>query len=173
MCSPPRVLSPPVAVRLTPFTLFKLPSHPSPLVTPYCCLCLWVFVLFVRCFLFCPTYEWDHMVLALLLSHKKRWNTAICDNMDGAWEGQAKWSKSDEKAQAFLRIYLLIKILPIPFYMLNKCNYKTTKILVENSFAKDNAMFLCNTRCRTGAIIHITGINIHLEETIMWNTELF
>ena len=32
----------------------------------------------------------------ILLSHKKRWDTAICDNMDGSWEYYAKWNKSEK-----------------------------------------------------------------------------
>ena len=31
---------------------------------------------------------------AILLSHRKRWNTAICDNMDNPQEYYAKWNKS-------------------------------------------------------------------------------
>ena len=34
-----------------------------------------------------------------LFSHEKRWNTAICDNMDGSWEYHAIWNKSDRKSQ--------------------------------------------------------------------------
>ena len=31
-----------------------------------------------------------------LRSHKKGWNTAICDNRDGPWEHYAKWNKSEK-----------------------------------------------------------------------------
>ena len=34
----------------------------------------------------------------ILLSHKKEYNLAICDNMDGP-RGYAKWNKSDRKRQ--------------------------------------------------------------------------
>ena len=34
----------------------------------------------------------------MLVSHKK-WNIAICDNMDGSWEYHAKWNKSDGRGQ--------------------------------------------------------------------------
>ena len=40
-----------------------------------------------------------HIHDGILLSHKKRWNTAICDNMGGAWEYHAKRNKSDGKCQ--------------------------------------------------------------------------
>ena len=30
----------------------------------------------------------------IFLSHKKKWNLAICDNMDGPAEYYAKWNKS-------------------------------------------------------------------------------
>ena len=33
----------------------------------------------------------------ILLSHEKRWNTAICDNLDGSWEYPAKRNKSGRK----------------------------------------------------------------------------
>ena len=31
----------------------------------------------------------------ILLSHNKKWNAVICDNMDGSWEYHAKWNKSE------------------------------------------------------------------------------
>ena len=37
-----------------------------------------------------------HIYNRILLSHKKRWNTALCDNMDGPWEYCAKWNKSEK-----------------------------------------------------------------------------
>ena len=33
----------------------------------------------------------------ILLSHRKRWNTAICDNMDGSWNNHTKQNKPDRK----------------------------------------------------------------------------
>ena len=35
----------------------------------------------------------------ILLSHKKEWNPAICDNVDGPWKYYAKWNKSDGERQ--------------------------------------------------------------------------
>ena len=35
----------------------------------------------------------------ILLSHKKVWNSAICNNMDGLREYYPKWSKSDRERQ--------------------------------------------------------------------------
>ena len=32
----------------------------------------------------------------VLFSHKKEWNPAIGDNMDGPWGRYAKWEKSDQ-----------------------------------------------------------------------------
>ena len=40
-----------------------------------------------------------HIHNGILLIHKKRWNAAICDNMDGSREYHAKQSKSDRKGQ--------------------------------------------------------------------------
>ena len=33
----------------------------------------------------------------ILLSHKKEWNTEICNNMDRPREYYTKWSKSDRE----------------------------------------------------------------------------
>ena len=38
-----------------------------------------------------------HIYNGILFSHKKRWNTAICKNMDGPWK-YAKQNKSDRKS---------------------------------------------------------------------------
>ena len=32
----------------------------------------------------------------ILLSHKKQWNPAICDNTDGPWGYYLKWNKPDK-----------------------------------------------------------------------------
>ena len=32
-------------------------------------------------------------------SHKKEWNLAICNNMDGTWWYYAKWNESDRERQ--------------------------------------------------------------------------
>ena len=38
-----------------------------------------------------------HIYSAILLSHKKEWNTAICSNMDGPGDYHTKWSKSERQ----------------------------------------------------------------------------
>ena len=35
----------------------------------------------------------------ILLSHKKEWNNAICNNMDGPRDYHKKWKKSDRERQ--------------------------------------------------------------------------
>ena len=40
-----------------------------------------------------------HTYNGILLSHKKRWNTAICDSVDGPWEYHAKQNNSDRNSQ--------------------------------------------------------------------------
>ena len=37
----------------------------------------------------------------ILLSHKKEWNNAICNNMDGPRDYHTKWSKSDRERQIY------------------------------------------------------------------------
>ena len=39
-----------------------------------------------------------HIYNGILLSHKKSWNTAICDNMDGPRDNHAEWNKADRKS---------------------------------------------------------------------------
>ena len=38
-----------------------------------------------------------HTYNGILVSHKNRWNTAICNNVDRSWEYHAKQNKSDRK----------------------------------------------------------------------------
>ena len=40
-----------------------------------------------------------HIYNAILLSHKKEWNNAICSDMDGPRDCYTKWSKSDRERQ--------------------------------------------------------------------------
>ena len=40
-----------------------------------------------------------HTQNGMLLNHKKEWNLAICDNMDGSWAHYAKWNKSDREVE--------------------------------------------------------------------------
>ena len=40
-----------------------------------------------------------HIGNETLPSYKKRWNIAICDNMDGPWEYHVKQNKSERKGQ--------------------------------------------------------------------------
>ena len=37
------------------------------------------------------TVQWN------ILSHKKEWNIAICNNMDGPWGHYTKWNRSDRE----------------------------------------------------------------------------
>ena len=47
----------------------------------------------------CPTIAGVvHIYNGILLSHKKGWNTAICDNIDGPWDNHAKQNKLDRKS---------------------------------------------------------------------------
>ena len=45
-----------------------------------------------------------HIYNGILLSHKKEWNLAICDNMDGLGGHYAKWNKSDWERQTLYDI---------------------------------------------------------------------
>ena len=74
LCSPPKVKSPFITLYLIPFTLFYLPSPPSPLVTVILLsvfqFCLFVFLflyLFICCFLLYIPDNWNHKVLGFFL----------------------------------------------------------------------------------------------------------
>ena len=67
--------------------------------------CLYVrwFLLLCRSLLVCYSpIHWMvkecmvHIYSRILLGHKKRWDIAICDNMDGPWQYRLKWSKTAE-----------------------------------------------------------------------------
>lgn len=45
------------------------------------------------CTCYVCTYKWN------ITQTFKKWNLAICDNMDGAWRHSAKWNKTDEERQ--------------------------------------------------------------------------
>ena len=45
----------------------------------------------------------------ILLSHKKEWNSAICNNMDGLGGHYAEWNKSDRERQILLRYHLYME----------------------------------------------------------------
>ena len=40
-----------------------------------------------------------HIYNGILFSHWKKWNNAICSNMDGSGDYHTKWSKSDRERQ--------------------------------------------------------------------------
>ena len=42
----------------------------------------------------------------ILLSHKKEWSNAICNNIDGLGGHYAKWNKSDRERQRLYDIYI-------------------------------------------------------------------
>ena len=44
-------------------------------------------------------YTQTHTHTRILFSHKKEWNLAICDKMDGPQGHYAKWKKSDREKQ--------------------------------------------------------------------------
>ena len=50
-----------------------------------------------------------HIYNAILLSHKKEWNNAICNNMDGPGDYYTKWRKSDSERQISYNIALYVE----------------------------------------------------------------
>ena len=47
----------------------------------------------------------------ILLSHKKEWNFAICNSMDGPVEHYLEWNKSDRERQILYYSYVESKII--------------------------------------------------------------
>ena len=46
------------------------------------------------------------MYNGILLNHKKEWNLASCDNIDGPREYYAKWNKSDSERQIHIWFHM-------------------------------------------------------------------
>ena len=44
----------------------------------------------------------DIYISGILLSHKKEWNLAIYDNMDGPRDSHTKWSKSNREKKIMI-----------------------------------------------------------------------
>ena len=50
------------------------------------------------------------MYIGILLTHKKEWNNAICGKMDGLEGYNAKWNKSERKANTVcIHLYVNLK----------------------------------------------------------------
>ena len=65
-----------------------------------------------------------HIYNGILLNHKKRWNAAVFNNMDGSWEYRAKLNKSDRKSQ---EPYDFILMWDIKWKATNEHTHKTNK----------------------------------------------
>ena len=61
-----------------------------------------------------------HIYEGALLSHKKEWNNAISDNMDGPREKHTKWNKSDEDKYHTLSLLCGIQKWYKGIYLQNK-----------------------------------------------------
>ena len=48
----------------------------------------------------------EYLQSGSLCSHKKEWNYAVCDNMDGPRDYHTEWSKSDGKRQIYNIAYM-------------------------------------------------------------------
>ena len=62
-----------------------------------------------------------HIYKGILLSHKKEWNTAICNNMDANRDYHTKWSKSNRERQTPYDITYMWNLK----YGTNEPTYKT------------------------------------------------
>ena len=59
-------------------------------VCMYVCVCVYIYT---------HTHTHTHTHNEILISHKKEWNSDICNNMDGHIVYYAQWSKSDGERQ--------------------------------------------------------------------------
>ena len=62
-----------------------------------------------------------HIYNGILLSHKRKWNNAICSNMDGPRDYPTKWSMSDRERQILYDITSMWNLK----YDTNELIYKT------------------------------------------------
>ena len=62
-----------------------------------------------------------HIHNGMLLSYKKEWNNAICNNMDGPRDYHTKWSKSERERQTPYDITYMWNLK----YVTNEPIYKT------------------------------------------------
>ena len=51
-----------------------------------------------------------HIYNGILLSHKKEWNNAFCNNMDGPTDYHTKWSKSEREIQISYDITYMLNL---------------------------------------------------------------
>ena len=61
-------------------------------------------VIFMSLYIYIYIYIYIYMYNGILLSHKKEWNIAICNNIDGPRDYHTDWSKSDKERQIFYAI---------------------------------------------------------------------
>ena len=55
--------------------------------------------IYIYIYIHTHTHTHTHTHNGILFSHKKEWNTAICNNMDRPRDDHTKWSKSDRERQ--------------------------------------------------------------------------
>ena len=61
----------------------------------------------------------------ILLSHKKEWNIAICNNIDGSRDYYTQWSKS-EKDKIIYHLYAAsIKMIPMSLFTKTETDSQT------------------------------------------------
>ena len=61
----------------------------------------------------------------ILLSHKKEWNIAICNNIDGSRDYYIQWSKS-EKDKIIYHLYAAsIKMIPMSLFTKTELDSQT------------------------------------------------
>ena len=81
------------------FTIAKTWKQPKcPSTDEWMVVCVYIYMCVCVCVCVC-VYIYIYIHNAILFSHKKEWNIAICRNMDACRVYHTEWSKSDRERQ--------------------------------------------------------------------------
>ena len=69
-----------------------------------------------------------HIYDGILLSHKNKWNYAICRNMDGPRDYHTTWNKSDKERQIYDTLNLFTKQKQTHRYWKQTYGYQSGKV---------------------------------------------
>ena len=90
------------------FTIAKTWKQPKcPSTDEWMVVCVYIYMCVCVCVCVC-VYIYIYIHNAILFSHKKEWNIAICRNMDACRVYHTEWSKSDRERQILYDITYVI-----------------------------------------------------------------
>ena len=102
------------------FTIVKVWKFPKCLPTDEWIKEMWCIYIYIYIYTHTHTHTHTYTYSGILLSHKKEWNAAICNNTDGLGGYYAKWNKSDRERQILYDITYMRKYM---WNLKNKAKY--------------------------------------------------